>query len=131
MRLCAYLADRVEINTGERPEIGKKWLDSARLMLDTDHRTEDQIRKAIDWCQSDEFWRDNILSMPTLRKQYIQLRMKAQAQARRANGQHPPGGSTADRKLAETQALKEEIRRDGLALTAGNPPNTIPGRAEH
>jgi hypothetical protein len=31
----------------------------------------------IRWCQADEFWRGNILSMPKLREKYDQLRLKA------------------------------------------------------
>lgn len=37
--------------------------------------------------------------------------------------------ATADRKAAETQALKNEIRRDGLGAGA-RPPRAIQGRAE-
>lgn len=88
-RLCAHLADRIEANGVKRPAVTEKWRDAARLMLDRDGRTEEQVHAAIDWCQSDEFWRSNILSMPTLRKQYDRLRM----QAKRANGRASPGGS--------------------------------------
>ena len=38
----------------------------------------DQIIAAIDWCQSDEFWRANILSLPKLREKYDALRLQAQ-----------------------------------------------------
>lgn len=77
-RLCAHLADRIEANGSKRPAVTKKWRDAARLMLDRDGRTEQQIRNAIDWCQSNEFWRANILSMPTLRDRYDRLRLEAQ-----------------------------------------------------
>jgi hypothetical protein len=40
------------------------------------------VSKAIDWCQDHEFWRINIMSMPTLRKQYDRLRLQAQAEQR-------------------------------------------------
>jgi hypothetical protein len=77
-RLCQHLADRVEEQTGARPAIGVQWRRAARLLLDADQRTEDQVRAAIDWCQADEFWRANVLSMPKLRAKYIQLRAAAQ-----------------------------------------------------
>lgn len=77
-RLCARLADRIEANGSKRPTITKAWRDSARLLLDRDHRTEEQVARAIDWCQNDDFWRSNVLSMPTLRKQYDRLRLAAQ-----------------------------------------------------
>lgn len=82
--LCEHLADRIEANGATKPAIGKTWHDAARLMLDRDGRTPDDIHAAIDWCQADEFWRANILSMPKLREKYDQLRL--QAQRKPANG---------------------------------------------
>lgn len=86
-RLCAHLADRIEGNGSKRPPINKQWRDAARLMIDNDGRTEDQIHAAIDWCQNDEFWRRNVMSMPTLRKQYDRLRLAAQGDGRASAGQ--------------------------------------------
>jgi hypothetical protein len=91
-RLCQHLADRVEQQTGARPGVGVQWRRAARLMLDADKRTEQQVSAAIDWCQDDEFWRSNILSMGKLREKYIQLRAAAQ-RSRAGNG-----GGTATRK---------------------------------
>jgi hypothetical protein len=78
IRLCEHLADRIETNGSKRPVIGKGWQDAARLMLDNDNRNEQQVHAAIDWCQSDEFWRSNIQSMPKLREKYDTLRLQAQ-----------------------------------------------------
>jgi len=98
-RLCAHLADRIEGNGANRPPITQDWRDAARLMIDRDQRTEAQIHAAIDWCQDDGFWKSNILSMPTLRKQYERLRLQAEEQKR---GRTPPrGGSRQD----DTDAL--------------------------
>lgn len=79
-RLCEHLADWVEKNGSKRPTIGKRWHDAARLMLDRDGRTEEQVRNAIDWCQQDDFWKPNVMSMPKLREKYDQLRLAAQRQ---------------------------------------------------
>jgi hypothetical protein len=76
-RLCERLADHVETNTGRRPRITKGWRESARLLIDRDKRTEGQVRWIIDWCQADEFWRSNILSMPKLRDKFDQLVVKS------------------------------------------------------
>ena len=97
-RICAYLADRIAGNGSSRPVVNKRWRDAARLMLERDGRTEEQILRAIDWCQDDEFWRCNILSMPKLRAQWDQLRL----QARRGVGR----GSPASRQQ-ETDAMFE------------------------
>ena len=106
-RLCSHLADRIEVNGSLRPAVTKAWRDAARLMLDGDGRTEAQAHKAIDWCQGNEFWRKNVLSMPTLREKYDRLRMDADDERKRnthsPNGQRP---STTDRRIAEIQALK-------------------------
>lgn len=79
-RLCEHLADRIEANGSKRPTITKTWRTAARLMIDKDGHTPDQIHAAIDWAQDNEFWRANILSMPKLRDQYDQLRLQAQRQ---------------------------------------------------
>jgi len=76
--LCTLLADRIEANGSKRPNITDKWRDAARLMLDRDGRTFQQIQAAILWCQNHEFWKANILSMPKLREKYDQLRLVAQ-----------------------------------------------------
>jgi len=86
-RLCQHLADRIEQQSGRRPHIGKLWRQSARYLLDIDGLCEDRVHAAIDWCQDDEFWRPNILSMSKLREKYVVL----QAAARRR-----PGTSAAD-----------------------------------
>jgi hypothetical protein len=78
MRLCDHLAERIEGNGNKRPKISVEWQDAARLMIDNDKLTEPQIHKAVDWCQSNEFWRKNVMSMPTLREKYDRLRMDAE-----------------------------------------------------
>ncbi len=77
-RVCQHLADRIEANGSRRPTVSDNWRTAARLMLDRDKRTEERIIRAIDWCQADEFWRANILSMSKLRAKYDQLRLAAQ-----------------------------------------------------
>lgn len=97
-RICNHLADRIEANGSKRPTITKRWRDAARLMLDKDGRTEEQIHRAIDWCQDDTFWRANILSLPKLRDKFDQLRLQAtrdqsRGEARAVGWQalkHPP-----------------------------------------
>ncbi|MDQ3273529.1 MAG: hypothetical protein M3Q39_00495 [Actinomycetota bacterium] len=76
-QICKHLADRIEANGSKRPTITKAWRESARLLVDKDGYTVEQILKAIDWCQADGFWRANILSMPKLREKYDQLRLQA------------------------------------------------------
>jgi hypothetical protein len=100
-QLCQHLADRIEANGSKRPTITKRWRTAARLMIDNDHHTADQVRRAIDWCQTDEFWRTNILSMPKLRQQYDRLRLAAQRNGARAS----PRPSTTDQRVAQAAEL--------------------------
>lgn len=107
IRVCRHLADRIENNGSRRPRITKRWLDAARLMIDIDKRTEAKIHVAIDWCQSDDFWCSNILSMPKLREKYDALRLAAQRteQPRRAV-------STTDQRVADGMALAQQLREN-------------------
>ena len=106
-RLCDHLASRIEANGSKRPAVTKKWRDACRLMLDNDGRTEQQVRAAIDWCQDDEFWRGNILSMPKLREQYDRLRMQAM---RTANPARNPRQQETDDMFA--RALRRARTRE-------------------
>jgi hypothetical protein len=81
-RLCEHLANRIADDGTRRPVINAKWRDAARLLIDKDGRTEQQVHDAIDWCQDDEFWRANILSMPKLREKYDQLQKQAMRKSR-------------------------------------------------
>lgn len=107
--LCEHLATRIEANGANRPTVTAKWRDACRLMLERDHRTPEQIRAAIDWCQADEFWRANILSMPKLREKYDQLSLQAQRQ-------RPPGGgrtSTTVSRVGQALDVSAQLAAEG------------------
>ncbi len=87
VRICDHLAARIESNGATRPSVTTRWIDAARLMIDRDGRTEQEIHGAIDWCQDDEFWRGNVLSLPKLRSQYDTLRLHALRRPRSAHRQ--------------------------------------------
>jgi hypothetical protein len=100
-RLCVHLADRVEANGSRRPAITKTWRETGRLLLDNDELTEEQVHRAINWCQDSEFWRSNIMSMSKLRDKYNTLRLQAE-KARKDNANNGaangsmPGGARQD-----------------------------------
>lgn len=107
-RVCEHLADRIVANGSKRPKITDKWRTSARLLLDKDERTEQQVHTAIDWCQNDSFWKANIMSMPKLREKYDQLRLSAQrGQSVPANSQEATDG-LFDRAMARAQAREQQ-----------------------
>jgi hypothetical protein len=129
-RVCRHLADRIQGNGSKRPRITKTWRTEARLLLDVDGRTEDQIHRAIDWCQDNTFWRRNVMSMPKLRTQYDRMRLQAEEERGRASpSAGTPTRSTTDERVAQAQALKERrrARAAGAAPDPLIPQNTIPG----
>lgn len=75
--LLDLLDSEIRANGGRIPSRSKKNIDACRLLIDKDGIRPDQIAKAIRWCQADEFWRANILSMSKLREKYDQLRLAA------------------------------------------------------
>lgn len=109
-QICAHLAAQIEANGSKRPAVTRRWRTEARLLLDRDGRTVEQVIKAIDWCQADEFWRSNVLSMPKLREKYDQLRLAAQRNGRRSS----PQRSTTDEKVSATLALADDLERRAI-----------------
>lgn len=81
MKLAMYLFAKIKENNSEHRELTdsqkQTWADHIRLMIERDHRTPQQIKGMIDWCQNDDFWKVNILSTAKLRKQYDKMRVKA------------------------------------------------------
>lgn len=97
--LCERLADAIRRNDEKaKPASDSKgWRDAARLLLTADQRPAAEVAAVIDWCQLDSFWRCNVLSMPTLRRQYPKLLLKMQS----ARPSTPAGGDwIADMRAA-------------------------------
>jgi hypothetical protein len=104
-RLCEHLADRIEKHGSKRPAIGKRWHDAARLLIDNDGRTEEQVHAAIDWCQDHHFWHRNILSMEKLREKYDRLALDAKAER---NGSRPQSDNLGViQRLAARAAMED------------------------
>lgn len=64
------------LSAAARAELVESWADDIRKLRTLDRRDPAEIRKVIDWCQSDAFWHQNILSASKLRKQWDQLVVK-------------------------------------------------------
>lgn len=107
--LCDHLANRIAEDGSLRPAIGKGWMDAARLMLDKDGRTEVEVHAAIDWCQDHHFWRVNVLSMPTLRTKFDQLRKQAIA-----DREGKPGSTSRNAEFQSQQerAMARAVERE-------------------
>jgi hypothetical protein len=107
-RLCERLASRIAANGRPAHLIGwpsDAWRREGRLLLDRDRRDPAESERLIDWCQTDSFWRSNILGMPKFREQYDRLRLRADStdQLHDANGSGP-SHEAYERLLQEAQA---------------------------
>ncbi|MED4846193.1 Replication protein O, partial [Bacillus atrophaeus] len=65
----------------------EKWANEFRLIRERDKRTDQQIKYLINWSQQDSFWKTNILSPASLRKQFDRLvtKIKSDKEQERAN----------------------------------------------
>ena len=83
LALSERLANAILANDPKAPVAprSKRWLDATRLLIERDGRTITEVEAVIDWCQADAFWRSNVLSMDTLRRQFTQLSLKMAARA--------------------------------------------------
>lgn len=112
-RICEHLAEQIEARGSKRPEVTARWRNEARLLIDRDKRTEEQVHACIRWLftsghKDAQFWRVNVRSMPKLREEYDRLRELAE---------RSPGGSSRNQEqqdlLARAMARAEERERNG------------------
>ena len=101
--VCDAMAASVNRRTGRTPRVTAAWRTQARLMIDRDGRSVDEIVRIIDWVDGNDFWRANILSVPKLRQKFDTLRLQSQ---RLRNGQSQGGQVFYD--------LAEQFAKEGL-----------------
>lgn len=78
LRLAKLLFEEMlKNNPNSKPPNFDSWANEIRLMRERDNRDPGDIEKIILWCQSDEFWKSNILCVAKLRKQFDQLTIKS------------------------------------------------------
>lgn len=75
-RLCELLANLMQENGCKRTNITKAWLRHMDLLLRVDGHDPAEVESVIRWSQADDFWKANILSTSSLRKQYDKLRLR-------------------------------------------------------
>ena len=79
-QLSQYLFSKMVQNNPEAKKPNYQlWADDIRKMVELDGRTPQQVQGMIDWSQSDEFWKTNILSAKKLREKYDQMKVTANA----------------------------------------------------
>jgi hypothetical protein len=86
LRLSGLLANLIAENNlqnrsvqpGTREQSIQGWAVDIDRMLRLDSRTPEETEEVIRWCQEDSFWRSNILSASSLRKQFDKLTLQMQ-----------------------------------------------------
>lgn len=98
-------------------KVGKAWFDAARLLIDKDGYTVDQIHYVIRHASTDTFWAPNILSLPKLREKFETLKMQA---VEKGKGRAPT--STVDRvsRTAEMGARLQQQSENQDQLQIGD-----------
>jgi len=73
-KISLYLFKKIREHNPQaiKPNI-QSWAKDVDLMIRRDKRKPEMIEKIIDWCQKDDFWHKNILSIAKLRKQFDRL----------------------------------------------------------
>lgn len=77
MKLAKRLYNHIKQRNPKQKEPNwQTWADDFRKTVELDDRELDEVIKVLDWCQQDDFWRNNVLSPSKFRKQYDQLYLK-------------------------------------------------------
>ena len=76
------------------------WSVEVDRMIQQDKRSKDEIVKVLLWCQQDEFWKTNILSMGKMREKFDQLFMKMKS----SNGKgYSPASDWSNQQIGEVE----------------------------
>lgn len=103
LRLSGLLADLIlsnnpasrDLSNGKRDTTVTRWASDIDKLLCLDDQSPEMVEAVIRWCQADSFWRANILSGSTLRKQWDKLTVKIQGTGKR-NFNGPQRAGTFD-----------------------------------
>ena len=77
-QLSLHLFNGIRSNDPKAKEPNfQKWACEIDKLIRIDKRTPDEIARVIDFSQTDDFWKSNILSTSTLRRQFPKLLLKA------------------------------------------------------
>ena len=121
MQLAEHLKDQILANKPDArvPENLDSWADTFRLMVERDGRSCQQVAAVIDWCQSDDFWRANILSANKLRQKFDQLELQMQRPARADPQERIPRGFAGLMQMREE--IEERERKRGAQPARSGP----------
>ncbi|WP_430606435.1 hypothetical protein IGJ55_002113 [Enterococcus sp. AZ170] len=113
IQLSKFLYEKINADAADKSEMTKEpnyqnWADDIRKMIDIDKRTDEQVRKMIEWCQSDSFWSGNILSAKKLRDKYDTMAKQANRQYQRKSVRQETMPDWVDNPTPEAKLSPEE-----------------------
>lgn len=123
--LCNRLVELMLDRGCREPTITEKWKTEARLLLDNDRVgrnreriTLDKALRLLEWSQNDHFWKGNIQSIPAFRKQYDQLRDKANEEWERRRPAIPSQRPSTTTRIVEqgVDLIRKMAAEDGVDL---------------
>lgn len=108
-KLCEYMAGLIQKNhsKGERPSVGKAWINDMRKMMEIDNFTREQLGQLILWTQKHHFWSDNIRSPLKLRKQ--QAEKDLYGRMLRERGELPVVGEAEQGRAKQALSVAEKL----------------------
>lgn len=87
---------------------GQTWHAAARLLIDKDGYTPEQIMFVAKFATTDDFWKSNVLSVPKLREKFEALKIKAQTQGK-ASTAKPTTSDKMRNTIEQAQALQDRM----------------------
>ena len=110
-RASEYLLGKILSNNpqAKKPNI-QLWCKEFDLMMRVDNRSQSDIGKVIDFCQSDPFWKSNILSPSKLREKFDALTIKMKSQPVQ---QHKKGSVEELKEFVNGDVVREFLERTG------------------
>lgn len=91
IKICDYLISKILINNPKAKvpvdAEKQKWAEHIDKLIRLDNRTKKEIAAVIDYCQSDSFWKSNILSTFKLRDKFDTLWLQCQGKGDKKNAE--------------------------------------------
>ena len=97
IEISKYLYQKILVNDpkAKKPNF-QNWAEHIDKLIRIDGRNEEEIKSIVDFCQSDNFWKSNILSTKKLREKFSQLVIKMSEEGGQ-NGKSGIGNKSQDR----------------------------------
>ena len=105
--ICALMQNLVA-QRATKPTITATWSEAARLLLDRERHSLEEISRVMRWAADDRFWRKNVLGLPKFREHYDKLRL----------GMEEAASSFGHRKADEAMAYSRGLQSRAQELEA-------------